>query len=58
MTRFVAKKGSRAGWNALLPGVVLLRHYIGVITSLIIQHCERVNGKSAALQRNLPRDPR
>ncbi len=58
MTRFVAQKGSRAGWTALLPGVVLLRHYIGAITSLIIQHCERVNGKSAALQRNLPRYPR
>ena len=58
MTGFVAQKSSRAGWTALLPGVVLLRHYIGAITSLIIQHCERVNGKSSALQRNLPRYPR
>ena len=34
--------------------VVLLRHYIGVIASLIIRHCERVNGKAPAMQRNLP----
>ena len=58
LARVVAQKGSRVGWAALLSGVVLLRHYIGVITSLIIQHCERVNGKSAALQRNLPKYPR
>ena len=54
MTRFVAQKGSRTGRYALLPGVVLLRHYIGAIAPLIIGHCERVNGMSAALQRNLP----
>ncbi len=56
MTRFVAQKGARAGRCSLLSGVVLLRHYIGVVASLIIRHCERVNGTSAALQRTLPRD--
>jgi hypothetical protein len=62
--KLLIKKGcatvaeSRQGRQEVTPPndliVVLLRHYIGVITSLIIQHCERVNGMSAALQRNLP----
>ena len=49
----------RQGGQEVTPSnnlnVVLLRHYIGVIASLIIRHCERVNGKPAAMQRNLPR---
>ena len=58
MKRFVAQNVFHTVRCSLLSGVVLLRHYIGAIASLIIRHCERVNGMSAALQRNLPRDPR
>jgi hypothetical protein len=54
MTRFVARKGSHAECLSLWPLVVLLRHYIVVLASLIIRHCERVNGKAPAMQRNLP----
>jgi len=54
MTRFVARKGFRVEWFSLRAVVVLLRHYIVVPASLIIRHCERVNGKAAAMRRNLP----
>ena len=54
LTRFVALEDSREAGCSIFLLVVILRHYIGVIASLIIRHCERVNGKSAAMQRNLP----
>jgi hypothetical protein len=50
-------EGRQGGQEVTPPNnliVVLLRHYIGVIASLIIRHCERVNGKAPAMQRNLP----
>jgi len=43
--RFDAHKGSHQSRHLFISGVVLLRHYIGGVASLIIQHCERVNGK-------------
>ena len=54
LTRFVARKGSHRVGSSVVLLVVLLRHYIGVTASLIIRHCERVNGKAPAMQRNLP----
>ena len=49
-----AQQDSQGVGNLLRLFVVLLRHYIGAIASLIIRHCERVNGKEALLQRTLP----
>ena len=50
-------EGRQGGQEVTPPNnllVVLLRHYIVVSASLIIRHCERVNGKAPAMQRNLP----
>lgn len=54
MTRIVARKGSQVECFSSRSVVVLLRHYIVMPASLIIRHCERVNGKAPAMQRNLP----
>ena len=56
--RIVAQQDSCGEWNLLRLTVVLLRHYIGAIASLIIRHCERVNGKETLLRRTLPEYPR
>jgi len=51
-------EGRQGGQEVTPPNdllVVLLRHYIDVTAALIIRHCERVNGMSTAMQRNLPR---
>ncbi len=45
VTRIVAHKGSRQERCLLVERVVHLRHYIGAIARLIIELCERVNGK-------------
>jgi len=54
VTRFAAHQGSRKRRYLRLSDVVHLRHYIGAAVSLIIRHCERVNGKPTAMPRKLP----